>query len=159
VGLALYMPIKVYTFIGMKLSTLKGLLADKPGNNLRFVLPGGGSIQADFHVTEVGHVARRSIDCGGTKHFDEACVLQVWLAKNDGDHRLAAGKLASILELARPVVSSQDLNVEVEYEDTVLSQYTISSFGTEPGETRFSLEFKHTDSLAREACGLESGCC
>jgi hypothetical protein len=143
----------------MKLSDLKDLLGRHPESNLRIFLPGGGEIQADFHVTEVGHVAKRFIDCGGTLHSREACVLQVWLARNDGEHRLKAGKLASILGLAKPILPHGDLDVEVEYEDGVVSQYPITSFEVGTGELRFGLESKHTDCLAREACGLESACC
>jgi hypothetical protein len=143
----------------MKISELKNLLIGHPDSNLRFSLPTGGEIPADFHVTEVGHVVKRFIDCGGTLHSKEACVLQVWLANNDKDHRLTAGKLASILELAKPLIASQDLDVEIEYEDTVISQYPVASFEAKRGELTFTLEEKHTDCLAREACGLESGCC
>jgi Family of unknown function (DUF6428) len=142
----------------MKLSELKDFLGRHPESNIRIFLPGGGEIQADFHVTEVAHVAKRFIDCGGAMHSKEACVLQVWLAKNDGEHRIKAGKLASILGLAKPLLPSGDLDVEVEYEERVVSQYPISSFEAGPGELRFRLESKHTDCLAREACGLETGC-
>jgi hypothetical protein len=143
----------------MKLSDLGELLSRHPESSLRIFLPDGREIQADFHVTEVGHVAKRFIDCGGSLHAREACVLQVWLARNDPEHRLRAGRLASILKLAKPVIPSGDLDVEVEYEDGVISQYPVSSVETVPGELRFKLESRHTDCLAREACGLESGCC
>jgi hypothetical protein len=143
----------------MKIHELKELLSSHPECNMRFILPDGRAIPADFHVTEVGHAARRSIDCGGTVHSTESCVLQVWLASNDKEHRLVAGKLASILELARPLIPSDDLEVEIEYEDMAVSQYPVDSFGAEPGELQFRLRHKHTDCLAREACGLESGCC
>jgi hypothetical protein len=143
----------------MKLLELKNLLGRQPESKMRFVLPDDRVIQADFHVTEVGHVVKRFIDCGGTTHSTQACVLQVWLAANDKEHRLKAGKLASILELAKPLIPADDLEVEVEYEDATVSQYPISSFTAEPGELTFRLEHKHTDCLAREACGLESGCC
>lgn len=141
------------------MSELKDVLARNPGSALRFVLPTGRAIRADFHVTEVGHVAKRFIDCGGTVRSAEACVLQVWLARNDRDHRLAAGRLASILELAKPVLPRADLDVEVEYEDSAISQYPVASFGEKPGVVTLKLGSKHTDCLAREACGLESGCC
>jgi len=143
----------------MKLSELTGILSRHPESSIRIFLPGGREIRADFHVTEVGHVAKHFIDCGGTMHSRETWVLQVWLAKNDAEHRIKAGKLASILGLAKSLLPSGDLDVEVEYEDAVVSQYPISSFETGPSELRFKLESKHTDCLAREACGLEIGCC
>ena len=143
----------------MKVSELRDVLVQNPDSALRFILPTGRAIRADYHVTEVGHVVKRFIDCGGTVRTAEACVLQVWLARNDREHRLAAGRLASILDLAKPVIPSGNLDVEVEYEDSVLSQYPVASFGAKPGMVTFKLGLKHTDCLAREACGLESGCC
>lgn len=150
---------RVYTYNGMKVSELREILVSNPDSALRLVLPTGRAIRADFHVTEVGHVVKRFIDCGGTVRSAEACVLQVWLARNDRDHRLAAGRLASILDLAKPVVPSGDLDVEVEYEGPVISQFPVASFGAKPGVVTIKLGSKHTDCLAREACGLESGCC
>jgi hypothetical protein len=151
----------------MKLDEFKRVLLATPGTGLRFVLPGGEAIPEDFHVTEVGHVAKRFIDCGGTVREGSACVLQVWVARNDADHRLGAGRLASILDMARTVVPSDDLEVEVEYEAGEISQYPV--LGAEVSDERivFRLGRKHTDCLAREACGLEpcgsgapaDGCC
>jgi hypothetical protein len=143
----------------MKLFELKEFLAKHAEQNLRLLLPDGRPIQADFHVTEIGHVSKRFIDCGGVTHSHEACVLQVWVARNDADHRLKAQKLASILDVAKSVVSKDELDVEVEYEDAAISQYVVASFEREPAGLVFKLAAKHTDCLAREACGLESLCC
>lgn len=143
----------------MILSELKTLLCRHPEAGLRFVLPGGRAIPADFHVTEVGHSARNFIDCGGTSRFSEVCMLQVWRTDDDSEHRLKAGKLAAILELSGKVVPSDNLEIEVEYEDAVISQYTVESFGVAPGVLEFTLGSRHTACLAREACGIEEGCC
>jgi hypothetical protein len=143
----------------MKLSELRDSLARNPESTLGFQLPDGSAIRADFHVTEVGHVTKRFIDCGGKTHSSEACILQVWLADNDKEHRLMAGKLASILELAKPVMPAADLDVEIEYEKGVVSQYPVASIEAAPGRLEIKLSLKHTDCLAREACGLDQACC
>jgi hypothetical protein len=143
----------------MNLSELKALLSDHPERGLRFTLPDGRLIEPDFHVTEVGHSVRNFMDCGGTVRRSEACVLQVWRAENDRDHRLRAGKLASILAMAGRVVPSDGLEVQVEYEDGVVSQYPIAGFDSASDELEFKLGRLHTDCLAREACGLADGCC
>jgi hypothetical protein len=143
----------------MRLSELKTLLAGHPESTLRFILPGGRPIEPDFHVTEVGHLARNFMDCGGTVRRSEACLLQVWRAADDEDHRLKAGKLAGILEMAGRLVASGDLEVQIEYEDGVVSQYPVVGFEPAPGELVFKLANLHTDCLAREACGLADGCC
>jgi hypothetical protein len=146
-------------FTGMTLSELKSLLSRDPEAGLRFILPGGRPIPADFHVTEVGHSRRHFMDCGGKVRLSEACMLQVWRTADDSDHRLKAGKLAAILKLAGKVVPSDSLDVEVEYEDQVVSQYTVESSVAAPGLLEFTLGARHTDCLAREACGLDDDCC
>jgi hypothetical protein len=140
----------------MLLSELKRALQGHPEKNLLFVLPDGGPIPADFHVTGVGHVTKNFIDCGGTRHSTAACVLQAWVARNDKEHRLAAGKLSSILKLAGKVVPSDEIEIEVEYEGCAVSQHPVMAVDASGAELAFTLGSKHTDCLAREACGLES---
>jgi hypothetical protein len=143
----------------MILRELKMNLIEHRDKNLRFVLPDGDRIAADFHVTEVGHVVKNFIDCGGTRRKTEAIMLQAWVAANDPDHRLTAGKLAGIIDLAAPILPSDELEVEVEYEGCTISQYPVAGVRAEGNELRFTLTNKHTDCLAKEACGLEScGC-
>jgi hypothetical protein len=76
----------------MNLTTLKANLRQHAGHNVRLVLPDGDPIPADFHITEVGHVVKNFIDCGGTVRRMESCLLQTWVAGNDPDHRLSTAK-------------------------------------------------------------------
>src|SRR5438094_5280997 len=100
----------------MKLNELKSLLRSHPSSFPRFVLPDGEQIPAHFHITEVGHVTKRFIDCGG-KLYDrnDTCLLQTYVA-DDVDHRLNAGTFSKILELGARVLPHDDLDVEVEYD-------------------------------------------
>jgi hypothetical protein len=146
----------------MNLDSLKTNLRRYPAKNVRLVLPDGDPIPADFHITEVGHVVKNFIDCGGTIRRQETCLLQAWVAGNDPDHRLSAEKLANILDLSTKVVPSEGLEVEVEYEPCAVAQYKIEGAEVAGNELRFNLAHKHTDCLAREACGLtptSSGSC
>lgn len=143
----------------MNLTELKKLLADHPNKLMRFVLPNGKSIPAHYHITEVGHVKKDFIDCGGTTRTASACVLQAWVAVNDEDHRLEAGKLGTILKMADKILPSPELPVEVEYEAPVISQFSISNSEITSDAIVFHLENKHTDCLAKESCGLEGGSC
>jgi Family of unknown function (DUF6428) len=124
------------------------LHADKP---LRFILPDGGRIPDHFHITEVGHVARNFVDCGGTRRAVESCLLQTWVA-DDEDHRLVAGKLARIFDHAQDVLPHRNLPVEIEYEDGFISQFPVMSAAIEDGVLNFHLGLKHTDCLARDRC-------
>jgi hypothetical protein len=147
----------------MNLAALKENLRRDPALHVRLVLPDGDPIPAEFHVTEVGHVVKRFVDCGGTVRRDETCLLQAWVAGNDSEHRLSAGKLSRILEVSAAIVPNEDLEVEVEYQPCCVAQYKIDRASFEDGELRFQLAHKQTDCLAREACGLapqstDAGC-
>jgi hypothetical protein len=145
----------------MNFGSLKTNLLQHPDKNVRFVLPDGDPIPAEFHVTEVGHVVKTFVDCGGSVRRQESCLLQAWVGGTDPDHRLSAGKLAHILGLSSKVIPSEDLEIEVEYEPCAVAQYKVAGAEADGDELRFQLAHKHTDCLAREACGLTaegSGC-
>ncbi len=129
--------------------------ADKP---LLLILPDGGLVPSHFHVTEVGHVKKNFIDCGGTRRSIETCLLQTWVA-NDTDHRLVASKLEKIFTIAGDVLPSEDLPVEVEYEDDLTAQFPVIAHEIIDGALAFHLGWKHTDCLAKEKCLPDSGCC
>jgi hypothetical protein len=146
----------------MNILELKSVLELHPDKSLQFILPNDEAIPAHFHITEVGHVQKDFIDCGGTRRSSSSCVLQAWVAKNDEEHSLSAGKLASILSLAGKVLPSDELEVEVEFESPYISQFPIATAEAAEDAVIFRLVTKHTDCLAKEQCGLESGnssCC
>lgn len=151
----------------MKLSEFKNLLLASPEQEMRFVLPDGDVIPLHAHVTEIGRVDKNFIDCGGITRSSSSCTLQVWVAENDETHRFAPRKLAKVVEMATPLFRGDDLDVEVEYEDcSGFSQYPVLEAEVSDGALTFLLSSKHTDCLAKEACGLEpakqgmgAGCC
>jgi len=108
----------------MKLSDLRTALEQSPEKFPRFVLPSGERIPAHAHVTEVGHVAKNFIDCGGVTGKSETVLLQTHVGR-DTDHRLKSARLAKILELGRRILPHDQLEVEVEYDCCVVAQYPI----------------------------------
>jgi hypothetical protein len=142
----------------MKLQELKAILQNHSNKQPRFILPDGKAIPSHFHITEVGHVKKEFVDCGGTLRTSESCVLQAWVA-SDEEHRLEAGKLNHILNLAGKILPSEDLEVEVEYEGNLISQFPITGVKTCGEELIFDLTTKHTDCLAKDSCGLEASTC
>jgi hypothetical protein len=129
----------------MILTEFSSLVSAHPDKLMRFVLPNGQSIPASYHITEVGHVKKEFIDCGGTTRSVSACVLQAWIAVNDEDHRLKASKLASILQMAGKVLPDGEVPVELEYEAPIISQFTIESSEVASDAIVFRLVNKHTD--------------
>src|SRR5687768_2436147 len=111
----------------MNLAAFKNLLKNERNKHFRLRLPSGSPVPVSFHVTEVGHVQKTFIDCGGTLRKTEACQLQIWVGE-DFDHRIEAEKAAAILEKARSFLPDESIPVEFEYEDEVISQYTIAGY-------------------------------
>jgi len=143
----------------MTLTDFKAILAAHPDKNMRFVLPNGTSIPPSYHITEVGRVQKDFIDCGGTVRSSASCVLQAWVAANDEAHRLEAGKLGVILQMADKLLTDAELPVEVEYEAPLISQFSIAGSQVDAEGVVFHLQNKHTDCLAKESCGLEANSC
>ena len=143
----------------MKLRDLKTFLRSHPSASPRLTLPDGDQIPAHFHITEVGHIAKRFIDCGGTVHdTTDTCLLQTYVA-DDLDHRLSAGTFAKILDLGEQVLPHDDLEVEVEYDCCIVAQYPIASAQVEGDFIELQLGEKHTDCLAKEKCGVDGAGC
>lgn len=143
----------------MKLKDLKATLALHPEALQRFILPDGDHIPAHFHITEVGHIAKRFIDCGGKLHErTDTCLLQTYVA-DDVDHRLKAGTFAKILQLGDQVLPHDDLEVEVEYEDCAITQSPITDAVFTGDYIELQLGEKHTDCLAKERCGIDGQSC
>jgi hypothetical protein len=143
----------------MTVGEFQAVLARNPEAAIHLMLPGGEFVPAHFHVTEVGRVQKDFIDCGGASRSATSCVLQVWVAGDTG-HRLSAGKLDGILRLAAPVLKSDALPVEVEYEGAVVSQFPVAAAEVTPGGILLHLGSKHTDCLAPDRCGVgPAGCC
>lgn len=149
----------------MTIAEFKTHLRQNPDAALRFLLPDGGLIPVHAHVTEVGRVEKTFVDCGGTLRELRSCLLQTWVA-DDTEHRLTPAKLADVLDRAASVLRSDDLPVEIEYEDFLVSQFPVAAAEAADGALVFALVTKHTDCLAKElclpnpaTCTPGSGCC
>jgi hypothetical protein len=130
----------------MNISELKQKLSEVSAIN--FKLPDNTYLPSHFHVTEVGLVTKHFIDCGGTERKETVANFQLWEA-GDYDHRLAPQKFLHILNLSQKILGSEDLNIEVEYQ-----QNTIGKFGLEFDGQDFLLTPKQTACLAQDACGI-----
>ena len=143
----------------MNVNEVQNLLAAHPGEKMHFMLPDKSFVPAHFHITEIGRVRKDFIDCGGTVRSATTCLLQVWVA-HDVDHRLETTKLAKIMEIAQPLLGSDQLPVEIEYEGEAISQYPLGGAESTPSGLLFYLGSKHTACLAPEKCGVGgTGCC
>ena len=133
----------------MKISEMKQALAGLAAVSFR--LPDGTHLPAHFHVTEVGLVSKHFIDCGGVERRETVANFQLWEA-GDYDHRLAPQKFLHILNLSERILGSEDLAIEVEYQQATIGKFSLAFDGTD-----FVLTPKQTACLAQDACGIPDG--
>ena len=79
----------------MKLQEFKSKLENS--SQLNFRLANGEEIPAHFHITEVGQISRKFIDCGGTLRQNSKINFQLYVAEAI-DHRLSPTKLLGIVK-------------------------------------------------------------
>lgn len=139
----------------MIVKDLKPLLEIFKNHNIKYLLPNSELVPSHFHVTEIGEVNKKFIDCGGTYREQSSCLLQLWVA-NDEDHRLNAEKLLKIFNLTDKL-NIEDLSIEVEYGEEVASQYSLVNVHVDSDNLTFQLQGKKTDCLAKDKCGVS--CC
>lgn len=138
----------------MTLAELKQLLAEHSRKLFQLRLPDSSDVPVSFHITEVGRIDKTFIDCGGTRREKSTCQLQVWVGK-DYEHRIETEKMAGILEKGSELLPDKSVPVEIEYEDRVISQYTIAHHQIGDTTVTLQLAHKHTECLAPELCGLD----
>ncbi len=130
----------------MKLSHVKALLPTL--NKVVFKLENGLSVPEHCHVTELGMITKRFIDCGGSIRNEKKVNFQLW-SSNDFDHRLKPLKLIQIIELSEKQLGIEDAEIEVEYQGETIGKYSLAFDGT-----NFILQSTNTACLAIEKCIL-----
>jgi len=151
----------------MTFRDLQNALETNPNRFPRFVLPDGDYIPAHAHLTEVGHLVRNFIDCGGLGGKEERVVLQTHVG-DDTDHRLRSDRFAKILRLGRRVIPSANLDVDVEYDCCVVAQYPIAdakpdgehlNLILQRGRTQCRVRERRQSETAAAGCATSAACC
>lgn len=130
----------------MKLSDLKTVLYNL--DTLTFSLENGNLVPPHFHLTEIGIISKKYVDCGGLMRDEKVISLQLWSA-NDLDHRLKPSKFLGIIDMAEEKLNLPNLEVEVEYQAETIGRYDLHFDGK-----AFVLLSKTTNCLAQVACGI-----
>ena len=130
----------------MKLLELKNIL--KTLSEISFQFENGLHIPQHFHITEIGFSNKNFIDCGGVIRNEKVISFQLWHA-NDFNHRLKAKNILEIISMAENSIIFEDLEIEVEYQNSTIGKYGLSFNGE-----NFILKSKTTNCLAEDNCGI-----
>ena len=131
----------------MDINQLQVWAADQA--EIAITLPNGTSVPAHFHLTEIGEMTRRSVDCGGVEHEERYAMAQLWVDR-DTDHRLTGKKMAGIIAAADKRFQLSGLPVVVEYQ----TGDTTSLYNLEASSNGLQLTPRSTTCLAQDLCGL-----
>ncbi len=115
---------------------------------VNFQKPDGTEVPKHFHITEVGQITKKFIDCGGTIRNENVVSMQLW-ESIDFWHRLEPSKLISIIKLSQEKLGIEDHDIEIEYQGE-----TIGKYGVQFENGVFILITKKTDCLASDQCGI-----
>jgi hypothetical protein len=118
--------------------------------NVEFQLEDGTFVPEHFHVTEVGQINKKFIDCGGLIREESVVNFQLWNA-DDYEHRLKPSKLLDIIKLSEEELGIENNEIEVEYQSNTIGKYDLEFNGKV-----FVLKSKTTACLAQDACGIPS---
>ena len=132
----------------MKLLELKNIL--KTLSEISFQFENGLHITQHFHITEIGFSNKNFIDCGGVIRNEKLISFQLWHA-NDFNHRLKPKNILEIISIAENSIISEDLEIEVEYQNSTIGKYALSFNGE-----NFILKSKTTNCLAEDNCGIQN---
>lgn len=113
-----------------------------------FLKPDGTTVPKHFHITEVGQINKRFIDCGGTVRNENAISMQLW-ESIDVWHRLEPTKLNLIIEIAENKLQIGNHEIEIEYQSN-----TVGKYGVEFDNGTFKLTKTNTACLASDKCGI-----
>ena len=131
----------------MKLSDFKIYISKV--DKVNFQLENGTFIPSHFHITEIGLSNKNFIDCGGVIRNEKLISFQLWHA-TDFNHRLKPKNILEIISKAENSIISEDLEIEVEYQDSTIGKYGLTFNGE-----NFVLQSKTTNCLAEDKCGIQ----
>lgn len=132
----------------MNFNTFKTHLANSNAASISIKLPNGSFVPAHFHLTEISHVNKTTVDCGGAKKQENTVVLQLWVA-TDTDHRLTPQKVLNIIDKASSVFIDDKATVEIEYQTDTIGKYAITFY-----KDNFELVAMQTACPAPDLCGI-----
>ncbi len=130
----------------MTLSEFKDKL--KTVTEVTFLKQDGTAVPQHFHITEVGQIDKKFIDCGGTIRNEAAITMQLWESV-DFWHRLEPSKLLNIIELSEKKLGIENHDIEIEYQTGTIGKYGVSF-----DNGNFILTNTNTACLASDMCGI-----
>lgn len=164
----------------MKTQELFNMLEDNKGKSLLFEYAPNQLVAANYHITEVKHLAIDSVDCGAQTDAWKETIIQLWESPKELG-KIEFMSVAKALEILKKVgeMKPYTLNAETKFEYSNATFHTaqlfVDGFEIKENNLIIKLAVEKTDCKAKDACAPpskkemisseescctpESGCC
>ena len=143
----------------MKTQEFLDILKEHQGKSLLFEYAPNLLVGANYHITEVKHVAIESVDCGaGTDAWRET-IIQLWEDPNElgkTEYMSAYKAMAILAKVGRMKPYTLDAEVRFEYSNANFhtAQLYVNDYEIRGTNLLLKLVGQPTDCKAKEACGI-----
>ncbi len=143
----------------MKTQELFTLLNENKDKSLLFEYAPNMLVGANYHITEVKHIAIDSVDCGsGTDAWNES-IIQLWESPSEIGKTEFMGVYKALAILSKVgKMKPYDMNAEVKFEYSNpmfhTAQLFVSDFDIQENSLVIKLAVYKTDCKAKETCGV-----
>ncbi|OIQ29303.1 MAG: hypothetical protein BM564_06280 [Bacteroidetes bacterium MedPE-SWsnd-G2] len=156
----------------MKTQTFIELLSQHQDKSLLFEYAPNMLVGANYHITEVKHIAIASVDCGAQEDAWNETIIQLWESPSElgKTEYMSAYKALGILKKVDRI-KGFDLDTQVKFEygnhQFHTTQLTVSAFEILDQAILIKLTTELTDCKAKGICGVpepetiqkEQSCC
>jgi hypothetical protein len=161
----------------MKTNEFLSLLNAHKEKSLLFEYAPNLLIGANYHITEVKHLAIDSIDCGAQTDAWKETIIQLWESPNElgkTEYMTAYKAIAILNKVASMKAFISDSEAKIEYSNATFhtAQLFINDYVVTNNNLIIKLAVEKTDCKAKELCGVPetieetqsscsptSGCC
>ncbi|WP_303316892.1 DUF6428 family protein [Flavivirga abyssicola] len=143
----------------MKTQELFKVLEQNQDKSLLFEYAPNLLVGANYHITEVKHLAIDSVDCGSQVDAWKETIIQLWESPNElgKTEYMSVYKALAILNKVGKM-KSYDLDAEVKFEYSNATFHTaqlfVNDFEIRGNNLIVKLAIEKTDCKAKELCGV-----
>ncbi|TYA74413.1 DUF6428 family protein [Seonamhaeicola marinus] len=143
----------------MKTQDLFKVLEQYTDKSLLFEYATNLLVGANYHITEVKHMAIDSVDCGSNKESWNETIIQLWESPKElgKTEFMSVEKALSILKKVGSM-KPYDFESEVKFEYSNATFHTaqlfVNDFEIQNNNLIFKLAVQKTDCKAKETCGV-----
>lgn len=143
----------------MKTQELFKVLEQNQDKSLLFEYAPNLLIGANYHITEVKHIAIEAVDCGSNKDSWNETVIQLWESPSELGKTtfMTVYKALGILKkVGKMKTYDFDAEVKFEYSNATFhtAQLFVNDFEIRNNNLIFKLAVEKTDCKAKETCGI-----